>query len=90
MVREIKSPQSIVARRQTDPGGYVLRRIFDGVLEILLREAEVAFVESLDAESDRFIRAVVFDVARVLSGQRIGGRRRGQPRLLAAGQREPA
>ena len=74
VVGQIKSPQSIVARRQTDPGGYVLRRFFDGVLEILLRQAEAAFVELLDAEFDGFVRTVVFDVARVLSRKRIGGR----------------
>ena len=84
-IGEIESPQAIVTRRQSDPGGRVLGRFFDRVLEVLLGETEIAFLETLDAQFHRLVRRVVLDVGGVLSRDRIGDRigRRGR---LAAGQ----
>jgi hypothetical protein len=72
LVREVKSPQSIVTCRQSDPRGHVLWRLFNCVLEILLRQAEIALVKSLDAKPRRLIRGIIFDIAGILSGRGIG------------------
>ena len=82
-VREIEPPQSIVTRRQSDPGGHVVWRFFNRILKILLRQAEVAVVEPLGAQPHRLIGRIILNVARILPGDRIGDRRRRQRRLVA-------
>src|ERR1700677_2427 len=83
MVCEIEPPQPIVAGGQSDPRHHVLWRFFNRILKILLRQTEIAVVEPLRAQPHRLIGRVVLHVARFLSGDRIGDRRRRQPRLVA-------
>jgi hypothetical protein len=83
VICEIEPPQSIVTRRQSDPRHHVLWRFFNRILEILLREAEIAVVEALGAQPDRLIGRVVLHVARILSGDRIGDGRRREAGLVA-------
>jgi len=66
-VGEIESSQSIVARRQSDPGGRVSGGLFDGALKVLLGQAKIAFVETLDAQFQRLVRGIVLHIARILS-----------------------
>ena len=78
-----RTSQSIVTRGQSEPGGYVSRRSFDGVLELLLSQAEIPLVKPLNAKPHRFVRTIILYVAGVLSDHRIRNWR-GRYRLLTA------
>src|SRR3984957_702491 len=88
VICKIESAQAIVTRRQSDPRHHVIWRFFNGVLKILLRQAEVAVVESLGAQPHRLIGRVVLHIARILTCDRIGHWRWRQTGLVApSGQR---
>jgi len=88
MVCKIESAQSILTRRQSNPRHYVIGRFLNRVLEILLRQAEIAVVESLGAEPHRLIGRVVLHIARILSGDRIGHWRWRQTGLVAPSSKQ--
>ena len=70
-IRQIEARNPVIAGGQADPGGHILRRLFDGIAKITLSNSIIASIEMLDPEAKRLVGSVVFDVVGVLQ---FGGR----------------
>src|SRR6478752_1126787 len=74
LVGKIKATQPIIARCEPNPGGDVLRGLFDRILEIALGKSETSAIELLQPHPNRFIGRIIFDVGRLLHGVWTGWR----------------